>query len=146
MKKILCVAAVMLTFSSAAFLPTQAMAQVSINILLGDAPPPVRYEVVPPPRNGYLWAPGYWNWNGNQHVWSTGHWERNRVDHRYDQPQWRQESDGWRLDRGGWKQDGKKYKKHKKDRDDDRYDDRDDSDNRQGGSHCPPGQAKKGNC
>ncbi len=142
MNKILCVAAAMLAISSAVFLPTPAMAQVSINIILGDAPPPLRYEAVPSPRNGYLWAPGYWNWNGNQHVWSRGHWERNRVDYRYDQPQWRQESDGWRLDRGGWKQDHKKYKKDKKER----YDDRDDRDNRHGGEHCPPGQAKKGNC
>ncbi|GAA4016152.1 YXWGXW repeat-containing protein [Actimicrobium antarcticum] len=154
MKKILCAAAAMLAISSAMYLPTQAIAQVSVNIFLGEAPPPVRYERVPAPRNGYLWAPGYWNWNGNQHVWSNGHWERNRVDYFYSQPQWRQENDGWRLDRGGWKQDKKRYKEeykreHKKDKHDHHDDDRGDRDDRDGHGdrgHCPPGQAKKGNC
>lgn len=152
MKKILCAAAAMLAITSAAFLPIEAIAQVSVNIILGDAPPPVRYEVVPAPRNGYVWAPGYWNWSGNRHVWSNGHWERNRPDYSYAQPQWRQENDGWRLDRGGWKHDQKKYKKEKHDKQDKHHDrderyERDDHDDRgHGGGHCPPGQAKKGNC
>ena len=39
-------------------LPTIASAGVAIDIDV--APPPVRIETVPPPRVGYVWAPGYW--------------------------------------------------------------------------------------
>ena len=40
------------------------------NILLG--------EVVssPPAREGYIWSPQHWEWNGRQHVWVEGHWVR----------------------------------------------------------------------
>jgi len=101
MKRILCaVAAIVL--STAAFIPTQAVAEASVNIVIGNAPPPTRYEVVPAPRRGYVWAPGYWNWNGRRHVWISGHWERVRSGHYYQHPEWRHGNDGWHLNRGGW--------------------------------------------
>ena len=34
--------------------------------------PPPRYEVVPAYRNGYIWQPGHWHWNGVQYVWFPG--------------------------------------------------------------------------
>jgi hypothetical protein len=101
MKRILCAAAA-IALSTAAFVPTQAVAQVGFNIVIGNAPPAPRYEVVPAPRNGYEWAPGYWNWNGSRHVWTEGHWERARAGYYYEQPQWQQANDGWRLHQGGW--------------------------------------------
>ncbi len=101
MKRILCTAAAVI-LGTAAFIPTQAVAQVGVNVNIGNAPPPPRYEVVPTPRRGYEWAPGYWNWNGRRHVWSAGHWERVRVGHYYQRPEWQQGNDGWRLNRGGW--------------------------------------------
>ena len=51
-----------------------AAAQVNINIEIGVAPPPPRYEIVPAPRMGYNWAPGYWQWEGQRHVWASGRW------------------------------------------------------------------------
>ena len=102
MKRILFNAAAMVVLSTAAFIPTQAVAQVGINIVIGNAPPPVRYEVVPAARRGYEWAPGYWNWNGQKHVWVRGHWERERVGQHYQHPEWQRNNDGWRLNRGGW--------------------------------------------
>lgn len=101
MKRILATAAAIL-LGSAAFVPTQALAQVGFNIVIGNAPPPPRYEVVPPPRYGYVWAPGYWDWNGRRHQWMEGHWERARPGYTYQRPEWRQERDGWRLAHGGW--------------------------------------------
>jgi hypothetical protein len=101
MKRIF-VAAAAIAIGTAAFIPTQAFAQVDFNIVIGNAPPPVRYEVVPAPRRGYEWAPGYWNWNGRHHQWSQGHWERARPGYAYQRPEWRQAGDGWRLNRGGW--------------------------------------------
>ncbi|GAA4027261.1 YXWGXW repeat-containing protein [Actimicrobium antarcticum] len=88
--------------STAALLPTTASAQVGVNVIIGNAPPPVRYEVVPQPRRGYEWAPGYWNWSGQRHVWSRGHWERSRPGYQYMRPEWRQDGERWRLERGGW--------------------------------------------
>src|SRR5206468_6316324 len=38
------------------------------------APPPPQVEVVPAPRPGYVWAPGYWAWEGGRHVWVAGRW------------------------------------------------------------------------
>jgi hypothetical protein len=101
MKRILGAAAA-LVLSIAAVIPTQAVAQVGFNLVIGNAPPPARYEVIPAPRRGYEWASGYWNWNGNAHAWTEGHWERTRAGHYYEQPQWQQGNDGWRLNRGGW--------------------------------------------
>ncbi|MFD2271134.1 hypothetical protein ACFS07_08310 [Undibacterium arcticum] len=101
MKRILYTAAAII-LSTAAVIPTQAVAQVGVNVIIGNAPPPVRYEVVPAPRRGQEWAPGYWNWNGGRHVWTAGHWERVRVGQYYQRPEWQQDNDGWRLNRGGW--------------------------------------------
>src|SRR5260370_24614651 len=37
------------------------------------APPPAREERAPAPRDGYVWAPGYWDWNGHAYSWVSGH-------------------------------------------------------------------------
>lgn len=95
-------AAAMLAISAAAFLPAQAMAQVGINLVIGNAPPPPRFEAVPAPRHGYVWAPGYWNWDGNRHVWAGGHWESERNGAQYRHPEWVREGDRWRFNQGGW--------------------------------------------
>lgn len=101
MKRIL-IAAAAIVIGSAAFIPAQALAQVDVNIVVGKAPPPMRYEIVPTPRRGYEWVPGYWNWSGRHHVWSEGHWERVRPGYAYHRPEWRHGGEGWRLHRGGW--------------------------------------------
>ena len=48
------------------------MASARVYIDVDIAPPPVRVEVVPVARVGYVWAPGYWYWSGHQHVWVGG--------------------------------------------------------------------------
>lgn len=35
-----------------------ALAAVYVDV----APPSPREEVIPTPRHGYVWAPGYWDW------------------------------------------------------------------------------------
>ncbi len=104
MKPITFYAAAMLAISSAAFLPAQAMAQnqLGVSIVVGNAPPPPRFESVPPPRRGYVWAPGYWNWDGQRHVWYNGEWLRERSGNQYRRAEWIQENKHWRLNRGGW--------------------------------------------
>lgn len=101
MKKLACVAAA-IALGCAAFLPVQASAEVGLSIVVGNAPPPVPYEVVPPPRYGYVWIPGYWDWDGWQYVWNEGYWLPTRAGYFYDAPHWYQGSGGWYLQRGGW--------------------------------------------
>lgn len=116
----------------AALAPLHAGAQISINVNIGEEPPPVRYEPVPPPRAGYVWAPGFWDWKHHKHVWVAGHWEHARAGYAYAPAEWRRVDGEWRLYRGGWHEDEHHHRKHHHD------DDRD--------WHCPPGQAKKGRC
>ena len=51
-----------------------AIASESLNaraiVDIDVAPPAPREEVVPAPRVGFVWAPGYWNWDGHKHVWA----------------------------------------------------------------------------
>ena len=53
------------------------------------APPPARYEVVPAPRVGFVWVPGYWDWRTNRHYWVRGHYVRERPGYYYHSAGWR---------------------------------------------------------
>ncbi|MFC5475396.1 YXWGXW repeat-containing protein [Paraherbaspirillum soli] len=132
MKHIFCAAA-LVAISAIAWIPAQAHANVDVNIIVNSEPPPPRYELVPPPRHGYVWAPGYWSWDGRHHVWRQGHWERFRSGQYYQRPGWVRRPNGWQFEHGGW------YRSR------DRYDHHGHHGHRDG-YHCPPGQAKKGNC
>lgn len=66
------------------------------------APPAPREEVVPAPRVGFVWAPGYWNWDGNKHVWAAGHWEKDRPGHHWVADSWGQRDGHWHHEAGHW--------------------------------------------
>lgn len=123
-----------LLIGSAAVAPQIASAQVNVQVSIGSQPPPPRYERVPAARKGYVWAPGYWTWNGRAHVWHGGHWERARVGYAYRPASWYQDGRGWHLREARWERNRRDYERrhdHRHGRDD---------------YHCPPGQAKKGHC
>ena len=101
MKRTLTLAA-MITLGAAAFAPLPSMAQSELRVVINSAPPQARYEAVPAPRAGYVWAPGYWNWEGNRHVWIDGHWETARNGYQYQRSEWVRDQNGYRLNRGGW--------------------------------------------
>ena len=65
---------------------TPADAQVSITF--GSPPPPPRYEVVPAPRTGYIWAPGHYRLVNDQYVWTPGQWLTQRAGYRNDADIW----------------------------------------------------------
>jgi len=127
MKHRIAIAAFVAVAATAACLPATASAQVGVSIVIGN-PPPLRHEIVPHARHGYVWAPGYWDWNGRRYVWIAGHWERVRPGQVYVRPEWHHERDGWRLDRGGWRgdrhDDRGDHRGPGHDRHDDRHDDR----------------------
>lgn len=72
------------------------------DVYLNFGPPAVRYEAVPVARPGYVWAPGFWNWNGHRHVWVRGHWVRERPGYVYYAPRWYNDGGRWRFERERW--------------------------------------------
>ncbi|HEY2144544.1 MAG TPA: YXWGXW repeat-containing protein, partial [Steroidobacteraceae bacterium] len=57
--------------------PMFAMAQVSVGISVGIAPPVIPvYEQPAIPADGYLWTPGYWAWSpdSQDYYWVPGTW------------------------------------------------------------------------
>ena len=82
-------------------LPSIAAVEVYVN----TAPPPPRHERVPDARRGYVWAPGYWNWQGNRHVWVKGHWVKERRGYAYRANEWVEHDGRWKLRRSGWDRD-----------------------------------------
>lgn len=73
--------------------------------VVAPQPPPVEViEEVPPPRPGYVWARGYWHWNGGRYVVMRGHWEPVRPGYHYVHPHWERHPDGWHLRVGVWVQ------------------------------------------
>ena len=103
MKRTLTFAAA-LALGAAALMPLPSSAQVGLSLVINAAPPAPRYESVPAPRDGYVWAPGFWNYEGNRHVWTAGHWESARQGYQFQRAEWQRDNDGWRLNRGGWQQ------------------------------------------
>jgi hypothetical protein len=71
-------------------------------VVVRTAPPAEIVEVVPAPRPGYVWARGYWQWNGGRHVWIAGHWEPERVGYHYVHPHWDRHGDDWHFSAGVW--------------------------------------------
>lgn len=95
-------ATAVLAISAGAFLPVPSMAQAEPDLVTINAPPAPRFESVPHARQGFVWAPGYWNWDGQRHVWSAGHWEAERSGAVYRRPEWVRDGQRWRLNQGGW--------------------------------------------
>ncbi len=60
-------------------------------------PPPVaRVEAPgPPPAPGYVWVPGYWDWNGRNYVWINGRYSAIRPDRIFIAGHWTTVEGGW---------------------------------------------------
>ena len=75
-----------------------------VEVVAPQPPPTVLVEEEPPRRAGYVWARGYWHWNGRQYVAVHGHWEPERPGYHYVHPHYVQRNDGWHLNVGVWVQ------------------------------------------
>ena len=73
-----------------------------VEVVAPKPPPPHVVEVEPLPRPGYVWARGYWRWNGQAYVAIPGHWEAVRRGYHYVHPHYEQRNDGWHLNVGVW--------------------------------------------
>jgi hypothetical protein len=101
-----------------AIVPMPAAADVGV--FLDVAPPAPRYEVVPAPRHGYVWEPGYWDWRHGRYAWVQGHWIREKRGMYWHPSHWEHRDGRWVLERGGWHRDkwnGRNYARRDTDHD-----------------------------
>lgn len=83
------------------------VANAQYTAIVSVAPPPPVHEVVPPARQGQVWAPGHHEWRGNQHVWVPGHWMQARSGYEYREHRWVQRGNGeWAMVGGNWERRG----------------------------------------
>ncbi len=74
--------------------------------LVIDMPPPApRIEHQPPHRDGYVWAPGYWEWTGRFFHWTSGTWIYERRGH-WVADHWDQIGNQWHFVKGHWERAG----------------------------------------
>ncbi len=79
-----------------------SMARVDVGIDIGVAPPPPQVEVVPPMDPGYIWAPGYWAWQGGVHVWIPGHRMQERAGYHWVPDHWDARGGSHHFEPGHW--------------------------------------------
>jgi len=82
-----------------AFAPAESAA---VSFSIEAAPPPPREEIVPAPRPGFVWAPGYWDWRHGHHVWVRGHYIRERHGMYWHPDRWVERDGRYVLERGRW--------------------------------------------
>ena len=104
--KQLLLAAALAIGGTCAMTATPAQARVHVDVYANVAPPPLRAEVVPAPRRGYVWVPGYWEWPGHRHLWMQGYWVKARPGYHYREPRWVEHGGRWNMQPGGWDRDG----------------------------------------
>ena len=89
-----------LAVSSIGIAPLPASAAVSV--YLDVAPPAPRYEVVPAPRAGYVWQPGFWDYSGDRHLWRKGYWVKERPGYYWHPSRWEHRDGRWYMEKGRW--------------------------------------------
>jgi hypothetical protein len=98
----LAAAAISLPALTVPALVTPAAAQASLNISIGTPPPAPIYEVVPAPRPGYVWAPGYYRHDGVRYVWAPGRWIAERPGYHWVNDRWEHGPHGYYHVPGRW--------------------------------------------
>ena len=83
-------------------LSTPLPALSAVNLDIDIAPPAPRVEVVPPPRVGWVWAPGFWAWRGHRHFWVAGRWMRERPGFHWVPAHWQPRGPHWHFVPGHW--------------------------------------------
>ncbi len=98
----LAAAAISLPALTVPALVTPAAAQASLNISIGTPPPAPIYEVTPAPRAGYVWAPGYYRYEGSRYVWAPGRWMAERPGYHWTNDRWEHGPHGYYHVPGRW--------------------------------------------
>jgi hypothetical protein len=72
------------------------------DIVTDVAPPPPHVEHAPAARDGYVWAPGHWEWKGKAYLWVSGTWLVAHPKAHWVPDQWEHEGTQWRYAAGHW--------------------------------------------
>ena len=92
--------ALWLTAAATSLAPAVGFGAVIVDVDV--APPAPRLEALPPPRAGFVWAPGYWDWRGHNHVWVEGRWLPARSGYHWEADRWVQHGPHWHHEAGHW--------------------------------------------
>jgi hypothetical protein len=87
---------------TASVLILPAVAFAGTDVTVDVAPPAARAERAPSPHDGYVWAPGYWDWNGHRYTWISGTFLPERRGLHWVPARWEQVGEHWQLVRGHW--------------------------------------------
>ena len=79
---------------------SNASAQDVVYIMV--APPPPQVEVIPVQPNGYMWAPGYWDYRNSSYVWVGGEPMRVVDGYTYRQHRWVERDGRWSREQARW--------------------------------------------
>ena len=93
--------------AAASLIALPVTSQARVNIEVEIAPPVAIYEAPPPPRVGYAWVPGYWNWDAGRHdhVWRKGYYARAHRGEHWVAHEWVEHDGRYRLNEGHWEHD-----------------------------------------
>ncbi|MFJ3486093.1 YXWGXW repeat-containing protein [Pseudomonas sp. NPDC090202] len=92
--------ALIIPLALAALAGTPTFAQA--DVIIRQAPPPMRMEPMPGPRHGYAWDRGHWRWDGRGYVWAPGHWQRVRRNAQWQPGHWESRGPNWYWIEGRW--------------------------------------------
>ena len=83
-------------------MPASARSNVDVFVNIGPPPAPV-VEVVPAPRVGFAWVPGFWDWRHGRHHWVKGRYVRHRTGFVYEPARWVDRGGRWYYTAPGWR-------------------------------------------
>jgi hypothetical protein len=87
----------------AAGLSAPAISQAGVGIDINVGPPVAVVETPPPPpRADYVWAPGFYRWDGGAHVWVPGHYMEPHPGYRWVPDHWDRRGDHYIFVEGRW--------------------------------------------
>jgi hypothetical protein len=92
-----------LTVSACA--PPPKLARNETLVVVDHEPPQHPTEDEPAERVGWVWARGYWRWDGHDYEPVRGHWERVREGYHYVHPFWENRKGRWVFHAGVWVKD-----------------------------------------
>ena len=90
---------------AAAVFAAPAYAQIGFKVKI--PPPASQFEIAPDIAQGYVWAPGYWNWNwsGERYVWVRRRSIAEREGYRWTPDRWEQRELSYYRTAGHWEND-----------------------------------------
>jgi len=90
------------TLAGAMLIGSVAPAVAAVGIDINIAPPAPRVIVAPAPRPGFVWAPGYYRWDGHQHIWVDGRWIHERHGSHWVPERWDERHGRYHFVPGHW--------------------------------------------